>query len=177
MIEGVLGLGVGVLALVPLLAAPNALFSLRGTGLILIVISLMALTVTVTHAFILRPVIRYYWPWAATDGLELVVHWLTFVGLIGVFGYFHGALAVASCISGCFSAMLQRRLLRPQIPHTLPWLIGSVLAWIIGGCFATLAEAFAATIIQRVVIGVVVARVGYSMLAGPILSFLLTQKT
>jgi hypothetical protein len=176
-IEGGLGLGIGVLTLVPIVSGPHQLFMVSMLMVITIFLTIMAATVAFAHSFIMRPVIRYWKSWSIIDGGELFVNWIIVVLLITLSGFFHGLIAIASVISGTFTALFQYILLRSDTPYAWRWVAASVVSWAIAGSIATYVEMMLPTVIIGVVWSVGLGRMLYGLVSGPFLAWVLTRNT
>lgn len=173
MIEVVGGLGAGAAALVPLASAATGRPLGVGLAVALLLVVSVATTVAVAHAAIMLPVIRRWKLWGLTDGVELILSWAAALALVGVTGWFPGAVALASAASGVLAAAVQSRLLAPQSRRAPTWLPGAVLAWALAGAVATLIEHNMANWQLGVICGVAASRLVFGALSSPLLGWVL----
>lgn len=173
-LEGLVGVGVGALALFPLAAAG------RGTPGLLIAAAMLLLSlaaaVVFAHAWLLRAVVRRWLVWAAVDGAELVGHWLLVLGVLWVAGYSPGVVAVAGVLTGAAAALLQTRALAGQVETPWPWAVGSSLIWLLAAAAGVAVELAAPGQLVAIVGGAALSRVVHGLLAGPLLGLVLVSK-
>ena len=174
--EGLLGLGVGAMAM---FAFPDSSGQPAPPGALavgLILVSIIALCVGGGHAVILRSTIWRWRLWAALDTCEVLVFWALLVTLAPQIGPLPGLAALVAAASGMLNASCQSLLLRSQMDGTARWIIGSGAAW----CVAALAGGVVDTGLHHPVLSVVwsvaVVRFAYTALSGAFLTSLVGEE-
>lgn len=173
-LEGLVGVGAGALALFAL-AAPRggALGPLLAAGLMLLA---LAMAVVFAQAWLLRPVVRRWAQWAAVGGAELVLHWLVVLGAIAAAGYVPGVVAGAGALTGAAAALLQSRALAGQVAAPWRWAACSGLVWLCAAAAALAVELAAPGRAAAVIGGAALARVAHGVVAGPLLGLILVPR-
>jgi hypothetical protein len=173
-LEGLVGLGVGALALFPLAAAGRGSPGLLVAAAMLL--TSLAAAVVFAHAWLLRPVVRRWLRWAAVDGAELVGHWLLVLAVVWAAGYSPGVVAAAGVVTGVAAALLQARALAGQAAAPWRWAAGSGLIWLLAAAAGVAVELLAPGQLAAVVGGAALSRVVHGALAGPLLGLILVRR-
>lgn len=169
-LEGLVGVGAGGLALYALAAPQGALGPLIAAGMLL---AALALSVTFAHGWLLGPVVRRWGRWAVVDGAELALHWLTVLLAVLALGYKPGMVAAAGALTGATAALLQSRMLVGQVAAPWRWAACSLLVCAAAAGAGLAVELAAPGHAAALIGGGAVARVLHGLLAGPILGLLL----
>jgi ribosomal protein L37E len=173
LIEGLVGVGAGALALWPArvaAASPAGLLVVAG-----LLAALLALAVFLAGCWLLRPFIAHWGLWAAADAAEVLLAWGAVTGAVLAVGYVPGLLAVVGLVTGGLAALMQGRVLASQTPRARFWVGGSALVWAVaGGAGLTVELALPGTALG-VIAGAGLGRLLYGVLAGPILAWALAR--
>lgn len=176
-----LGLGVGCIMLMAAAIPPidrlepNVIpFNIVAT----VVVALMVAGCTQTF---LKETIHHWNSWGLLSGLEIVIGWCAVVGLVALVGLVPGITALASAIVGVGIAVVQARLLRPQVLEPQRWPLYSAGVWV---CVSVLQLLIELLLRQgedgpymSLVLGIAAARLAYGPLAGSVLCWMFWQKS
>jgi ribosomal protein L37E len=171
LVEGLVGVGVGALALWPATMRAGPTLGLLAIAALLAV--LLALAVFLAGCWLLRPLIRRWGLWAAADGAELLLGWLAATAAVLAAGYVPGTLAVVGLLTGSLAAFVQGRALAPQTARAPLWGAGSALVWLAAGGAGLVVELALAGAPLGVIAGAGLGRLLHGLLAGPILAWVL----
>jgi hypothetical protein len=176
LIEGLLGIGLGGVLLIALMAPAHGGIHRTDFLLIIGVVVLVAGLVVGVNATLLAHVLRKARWWALLSGFEVIVNWFVLFGVVLLIGQTPGITAVVGAGVGIGIAWVQAWLLQSQVQRTILWPISSIGAWALGGAasiaieFSTL---FASDPPARILFGIAASRLVYGALSGIVLSWLL----
>lgn len=176
LLEGLIGVGVGALAVLPLIAGQGRAM-LHAMAAALLFLSVLAMTVVFARAWLVRPLIRRWLAWALIDGLEIILNWVVFFAIAATIGYFVGTMAVASLLSGFVATLWQGRILAAQTSNAWKWAVAGLLAWVIAGALATLVEHRLASPVWSIVWSAACGRLIVALLVGPLLGQIFEPRT
>lgn len=168
LLEGLVGVGAGALALWPRFAGPLPLAGVLAVAALLAL--LLALAVFLSGCWLLRPLVRRWGLWAAADGAELLLGWLVVTVLVLAAGYVPGALAAVGLVTGSLAGLVQWRTLAGQTPRAAVWAAVSTLLWLLAGAAGLAVEIALPGSILGVAAGAGLGRLLHGLLAGPILA-------
>ncbi len=175
LVEGLVGIGVGALALWPATMRAGPAAGLLAIAALLAV--LLALAVFLAGCWLLRPLIGRWGLWAAADGAELLLGWLAVSAAVLVAGYVPGTLAAVGLLTGSLAAIVQGRALAAQTARARWWSVGSALLWLVAGGVGFALEFALAGTTLGVLVGAALGRLLHGLLAGPLLAWVLAART
>lgn len=176
MIEGLVGVGAGALALWPVSAGARPLPTVGVLMVAALLATLLALMVFRSGCWLMRPLVRRWELWAAADGVEVLAGWLAATGLVLAAGYVPGVLAVTGLITGSLAALAQGRLALARTPRATAWLTGSALIWLVAGGAGLAVELAQHGSLLGVIAGAGLGRMLHAALAGPILAWVVVPR-
>lgn len=173
LLEGLVGVGAGALALWPVLAPVASRVGLVAIAGLLA--TLLALAVFLAGCWLLRPLLGRWGLWAAADAAEVLVGWAVVTGAVLAVGYVPGVLAVVGLITGGLASLGQGRALARQTPRAPHWVVGSALVWAVAGGAGLAVELALPGTALGVIAGAGLGRLLHGVLAGPILGWALVR--
>ncbi len=168
--EGLVGVGVGALALWPATFGPGAFVA----GLLTIaalLAGLLALAFFLAGCWLLRPLIARWGLWAATDAGEVMLCWLLVTVAVLAVGYVPGVLAAVGVLTGGLAALAQGRVLEGQTERAPGWVAGSAVLWLLAGGAGLAVELALPGTARGVLAGAGLGRLIHGLLAGPLLAW------
>jgi len=141
----------------------------------------VALMVAGCTQIFLKKTIHHWNYWGLLSGLEIVIGWCAVVGLVALVGRVPGITALASAIVGVGIAVVQARLLRPQVLEPQRWPRYSAGVWVcVGGRqmrIELLLRQGEDGPSMSLLLGIAAARLAYWPLAGSVLCWMFWQKS
>lgn len=173
LLDGLVGVGAGALALWPATAAGGPIALAGALAVAALLAWLLALTVFLAGCWLMRPFVARWGAWAAVDGAELLAGWLAVTVAVLAAGYAPGMLAATGFVTGCLAAMAQGRVLAAQTIRSTLWAAGSALVWLVAGGVGFAVELALPGTTLGVIAGAGLGRLLHGALAGPLLTWAL----
>lgn len=173
LLDGLLGVGAGALALWPATMAGGPVPLAGALALAALLAWLLALAGFLAGCWLLRPLVARWGAWAAVDGAELLAGWLAVTVAVLIAGYAPGMLAVAGLLTGGAAALAQGRVLAAQTTRSTLWAAGSALLWLIAGGVGLAVELALPGAPLGIIAGAGLGRLLHGALAGPLLAWVL----
>lgn len=173
--EGLVGVGVGALALWPATFGAGPIASGRLT-IAAVLASLLALAFFLAGCWLLRPLIARWGMWAATDAGEVLLCWLIVTAAVMAAGYVPGVLAAVGVVTGGLAALGQGRVLAPQTERAPAWVAGSAVLWLVAGGVGLAVELALPGTMLGVIAGAGLGRLLHGLLAGPLLAWAIAPR-
>lgn len=176
LVEGLVGVGAGALALWPA-SFGGAAVALGGLLTVAALLAtLLALAIYLAGCWLLRPLIDRWGLWAAADAAEVLLSWLVVTASVLAVGYLPGVLALTGLVTGSLAALAQGRALARQTTRAPIWVAGSAMVWLVAGGAGLAVELALAGMPLGVIAGAGLGRLLHGLLAGPILAWALARR-
>ncbi|ABX07378.1 MAG TPA: hypothetical protein DEF47_00770 [Herpetosiphon sp.] len=174
-LEMLLNIGVGVVAVSSELAQESSLISLIFSG-VMVINSILALCVGVAQTALMKKKIKRWLLWGIAGGLEVLFFWILSMLAYQQFGQVAHLLIFTMACSGICLAIIQSSLMIGQVAQPWRWILVSIGSWSVASLAALLLENQFGDPLLQTIWGHALGRFVYGVFSGLGFAWLLTDR-